>query len=364
MPLKDLRVTLLDEADVERGTVSNPMYTSSVGGSGASQADKSSFVEGTSSATPIAGVLNDTPGTDPTEDQAAAIRITAKRAVHVNLRNVAGTEIGTAAAPVRVDPTGSTAQPVSDGGGTLSTDSADGGHVTLGATTDAAATGNGTVIGLLKRVRDLLGTPVALNGTMSPPTTLPFGSLLYGFDGTNWQPTSLYSWASDGRSVTTTFGIATNTMMYGFNPNTDGAASPATGADRFGVNTETLPIGFAARTATVSSSDLTTANYVGAAVILYVTSAPASPATGGLQVRIQGKQFVDGSGQYYYLNSAPTQIQATGVYVYMVGQSVSGGGGDVKQVTQVYLPPKFRVRVEHLDSQSYSYLASVVRSVG
>ena len=66
------------------------------------QADKSTFTEGTGKMTPAGGVYNDTISADPTEDQAAALRITVKRGLHVNLRNVAGTEIGTAADPVEV----------------------------------------------------------------------------------------------------------------------------------------------------------------------------------------------------------------------------------------------------------------------
>ena len=92
------------------------------GGGGTAQADESTFTEGTTSFTPIGGVLNDTITSDPTEDQAAAIRITPKRAAHINLRNVSGTEIGTPSDPVRTDPTGSTAQPVTDNGGSLTVD--------------------------------------------------------------------------------------------------------------------------------------------------------------------------------------------------------------------------------------------------
>ena len=77
------------------------------------QTDKAAFVEGTGKVDVIAGVFNETPASDPTEDQAAAIRITAKRAQHVNLRNNSGTELGTSGAPVRTDPTGATTQPVS-----------------------------------------------------------------------------------------------------------------------------------------------------------------------------------------------------------------------------------------------------------
>jgi len=42
--------------------------------------------------------------------------VTSGKALHINLRNNAGTEIGTATNPVRVDPTGTTAQPVTQSG--------------------------------------------------------------------------------------------------------------------------------------------------------------------------------------------------------------------------------------------------------
>lgn len=98
-------------------------FIDSFGGSGGTaQADKSAFTEGTTTFTPVGGVFNETITADPTEDQAAAARITAKRALHANLRNASGTEIGTASNPVRIDPTGTTTQPVSDAGGSLTVD--------------------------------------------------------------------------------------------------------------------------------------------------------------------------------------------------------------------------------------------------
>jgi hypothetical protein len=74
------------------------------------------------------GVLNDTISANPTENQAGAVRITPYAALHVHLRNVGGTEIATAGAPLRVDPTGATTQPVS---GTVA--------ATLSASTNAGA---------------------------------------------------------------------------------------------------------------------------------------------------------------------------------------------------------------------------------
>ncbi len=82
---------------------------------------------------------------------------------------------GTASAPLRTDPTGSTIQPVSGSvsitgtpgvtiSGNVSTTATDGSNVALGATTDAEAAGNGTLIALIKRLRTLLngGLPAAL----------------------------------------------------------------------------------------------------------------------------------------------------------------------------------------------------------
>ena len=80
------------------------------------QADKSSFVEGAGIFQPIGGVFNEVLTSDPTEDQAAAARITAKRAVHVNLRTAAGVELQ-ADSVARLKITG----PVPDDGVTFNT---------------------------------------------------------------------------------------------------------------------------------------------------------------------------------------------------------------------------------------------------
>lgn len=79
-------------------------------GAGA-QGDKSAFTEGTTAFQVTGGEFNDS-ASSPSSGQAAAARITPLRGLHVNLRNQAGTEIGTNAAPVRTDPTGTTTQPV------------------------------------------------------------------------------------------------------------------------------------------------------------------------------------------------------------------------------------------------------------
>lgn len=91
-------------------------------GAGA-QVDKSAFVEGTTPFQVSGGEFNDS-ATSPSSGQAAAARITPSRALHINLRNQTGTELGTSGAPVRTDPTGTTTQPVNTaqvGGNAVST---------------------------------------------------------------------------------------------------------------------------------------------------------------------------------------------------------------------------------------------------
>lgn len=76
-------------------------------------ADNAAFTFGTTSINPIGGVLDDTGTNAATENSAAIARITAQKALHMNLRNNSGTEVGTSGAPLRIDPTGTTTQPMS-----------------------------------------------------------------------------------------------------------------------------------------------------------------------------------------------------------------------------------------------------------
>jgi hypothetical protein len=86
-----------DTSDTLRAvSASKPLpvnIVSGAGSGGTAQTDKSTFTEGTTNFTPVGGVFNETISADPTEDQAAAARITAKRAIHTNLRTAAGAEL-------------------------------------------------------------------------------------------------------------------------------------------------------------------------------------------------------------------------------------------------------------------------------
>lgn len=63
------------------------------GCSGTSFADNAAFTFGTTTVQPLAGVFDDTSSNTATENSAAVMRITANKALHVNLRTAAGAEI-------------------------------------------------------------------------------------------------------------------------------------------------------------------------------------------------------------------------------------------------------------------------------
>ncbi len=158
------------------------------GSGGTALADQTTFTEGITSFTPIGGEFNDSPS-DPSAGEAAAARITAKRALHVNLRDDSGTEIGTASDPIRIDPTGSTAQPVTDNGGSLTVDGtvSISGTVTVSQTNLATAdydTGAGTVTqAMIGIALPASGGPVAGGTNTNPVQVGDAGTTLSVDDG-------------------------------------------------------------------------------------------------------------------------------------------------------------------------------------
>lgn len=83
-------------------------------GSGASAADEASFTAGTSILAPGGGFFQTTATNNAlTTGQQGMVQMTANRAFFTNLRNASGTEIGTNGNPLRIDPVGTTTQPVS-----------------------------------------------------------------------------------------------------------------------------------------------------------------------------------------------------------------------------------------------------------
>jgi hypothetical protein len=88
-----------DYAPLQIDATGNLRVVSIVSG-GSIKTDKTAFTEGTSTFTPMGGVVNDTLAGDVAEDNNAAARITPKRALHVNLRDATATEIGTTTTPL------------------------------------------------------------------------------------------------------------------------------------------------------------------------------------------------------------------------------------------------------------------------
>lgn len=67
--------------------------TAGAGSGGTSLADNAGFTPGSTSFTPIGGEVDDTGTTDATENSAGIVRMTTKRAIHVNLRDASGSEL-------------------------------------------------------------------------------------------------------------------------------------------------------------------------------------------------------------------------------------------------------------------------------
>jgi hypothetical protein len=72
------------------------------GSGGTSSVDQSAFVAGTTAGTAVIGVRDDTASSTVAEDTVGIVRMTTNRALHTNLRDASGTELGVAAAPVQV----------------------------------------------------------------------------------------------------------------------------------------------------------------------------------------------------------------------------------------------------------------------
>ncbi|UOF78508.1 glycoprotein repeat domain-containing protein [Caudoviricetes sp.] len=186
------------------------MVECSAGCSGSTFADNAAFTFGTTVVTPIAGVLDDTATNVATENSAAVARITAQKGLHVNLRNVSGTELGTASAPVRTDPTGTTTQPTRP--------------MTITATGALAATDAAVTLAMI----GYTGLGLQITGTWVG--TINFECSV---DGTNYAANAL-GFGSNSPGVVTT--STTNQILFGapvgclnfrarMNPYTSGTAT-------------------------------------------------------------------------------------------------------------------------------------------
>lgn len=182
-------------------------------------ADNSAFTANTTTFAITGGVFNDGIG-GVTSTNAGAARITANRGLHINLRNANGTEIGTLTNPVRTDPSGSTAQPVS---GTITANA--------GAGNFTVVQGTGTN---LHAVLDSGSTTTVTQGTGSnlhvvvdtAPTTTVTGTLTAnagtGFNVAQGSTTSGQLGALVQGAVTTASPTYTNGQTSPLNLDTNG----------------------------------------------------------------------------------------------------------------------------------------------
>lgn len=106
-----------------------------------------------------------------------------------------------------------------------------------------------------------------------------------------------------------------------------------------------------ARTTVQDTGDIESNGNRGVQLILDVTVAVAG--TGGLKVRIMGKD--QASGKYYQLNADPTAVVAISTKVYELIPGAGAASGDVAQRTGSQLPKTFRVEVAVGDNTSYTY---------
>lgn len=84
-----------------------------VGCSGSSFADSTPLTFGVTSVSVFAAVVDDTGTNTVAENSAGAPRMNTNRILYTMSTNSTGTQVGTAGAPIRTDPTGTTTQPVS-----------------------------------------------------------------------------------------------------------------------------------------------------------------------------------------------------------------------------------------------------------
>jgi hypothetical protein len=126
--------------------------------------DKTAFTYGTTAQQPVGGVYQDAaPGL--AAGTSGALRLTQNRGLHSNLRNDAGAETGTAATPLRTDPTGTTTQPISAVALPLPTGAATSANQTNGAQlariTDGVETADVTAANALKVDGSAVTQPVS-----------------------------------------------------------------------------------------------------------------------------------------------------------------------------------------------------------
>ena len=102
----------------------------------------------------------------------------------------------------------------------------------------------------------------------------------------------------------------------------------------------------AARTATVSSSDITNLGGKGVIVILDVTASADTPS---ITLKIEGKDPV--SGKYYTILESAA-VTATSTNIYRVHPSLTAASN---LIAKDAIPKTFRITMTHADADSITY---------
>jgi hypothetical protein len=200
--------------------------------SSAGFADNGAFTTGTTAINPVGGLFDDTPPTAITTGHAASARITNNRALHINIRNQAGTELATATNPVRTDPTGTTTQPVS---GTVTANIGTSGSLALDASVTGlevaqASTTSGQK-GILAQCAVTTSAPTYTTAQTDPLSCGTGGLLRVDGSGAT-QPVSGTVTANAG---TGTFNIQANASVNEAQVGGSAVSTAATGVQKVGV---------------------------------------------------------------------------------------------------------------------------------
>lgn len=110
----------------------------------------------------------------------------------------------------------------------------------------------------------------------------------------------------------------------------------------------------AARTSTTTSADITNINKRGIIVYLNITSAPASPGSGGLKVVVYAKSKTGIVKGINALSGSPLQTSSgTTMYAFYPAAGTASFGFNL--VTGGAISQTFYIEINHADSQSYTY---------
>jgi hypothetical protein len=274
--------------------------------------DRSTFTYGTTAEQPIGGVFQDTSPT-VTAGQTGAIRMTQYRALHSNLRDNSGNEIGVAGNPLRIDPTGTTTQPVSATSWPLPTGAAT--ETTLSAINTKLNSDFGASTGAV-RVAALLGNASGAAAFGAGTTNAQTLRVVFPTDQTAIPATQSGTWTT-GRTWTLASG-------------TDSVASVQSGA--WSVSVSNFPAD-----ADALAQGSTTSGQLGGLDMGAVTTASPSYTTGQtspLSLTPAGALRVDGSAVTQPVSGTVTANQGTSPWIVQDNASNTSGAAAVARGLQ------------------------------